>query len=79
MPGFLLLAPLLDLERDVFAAVLRPVSGCVAAVSRAGAAAKFGGSSCHHGAHELRLRVPLAVLATAVSVWCACDCVTDAS
>jgi len=46
MPGFLLLAPLLDLERDVFAAAVRPVSGCAAAVSRAGATAKIGGCVC---------------------------------
>ena len=55
------------------------VSGCVAAVSRAGAAAEIGGSGCRHDVEKLGLRVPLAVPATAVSVWCACDCVTDAS
>jgi hypothetical protein len=55
------------------------VFGCVAAVSRAGATAEIGGSSCRHDAEKLRLRVPLAVPATAVIVWCACACITDAS
>jgi hypothetical protein len=55
------------------------VSGCVAAVSRAGAAAEIGGSSCRHDAEKLRIGVPLAVPATTVIVCGSCDCVTDAS
>ena len=55
------------------------VSGCAAAVSHAGAAAEIGGSSCRHDAEKLRLRVPLALPATAVIVWCAYACITNAS
>jgi hypothetical protein len=55
------------------------VSGCAAAVSRAGAAAEIGGSRCRHDAHKLSIGVPLAVPATTVIVCGGCACVTDAS
>ena len=55
------------------------VSGCAAAVSRAGAAAEIGIFRCRHDAHKLRIGVPLAVPATTVIVCGGCDCVTDAS
>jgi hypothetical protein len=82
MPGFLLLAPLLDLERD--RVCCRSEAGFrlqlyVAAVSRAGATAEIGGSSCRHGAEKLTLRVPLAVPATAATVCRGYACNTDAS
>eukprot|EP01047_Picozoa_sp_COSAG01_P047683 COSAG01_NODE_4579_length_4904_cov_13.838710_4_plen_136_part_00 len=78
-PGSCSLPPSLTWSGTVFAAALRPVSGCVAAVSRAGATAEIGGSSCRHGAEKLRLRVPLAVPATVATVCRGYACKTDAS
>ena len=79
MPGFLLLVPLLDLQRDRVCCRSEAGFRLCAAVSRAGATAKMGGSSCRHDADKLRLRVPLAVLATAATVCCGYACNTDAS